>query len=61
MAVSVSIKTTRDPRDKYVFSASRPIQVTDDSDAHVKRVAEEIAKYLAGQMVERNQHGSLRE
>lgn len=55
MAVSVSIKTKRDPRDKYVFSASGPIQVTENTDAHVKRVAEEIAKYLAKQMVEQKQ------
>ncbi|MDE4368951.1 hypothetical protein [Phaeobacter gallaeciensis] len=55
MAVSVSIKKTRDPRGKYVFSASQSKRATEEANVRVKRVAEEIAKYLAGQMVEREQ------
>jgi len=55
MAVFVSIKKTRDPGNKYVFSTSRPIQVTEDKDAQVDRVVEEIAKYLAVQMFEKEQ------
>lgn len=50
MAVSVRIKKTRDPRKKYVFSVSKPNLALEDTDARVKRIAEEIAKYLAGQM-----------
>lgn len=54
MTVSISIKNVRDPRSKYLFQVSRPREAT-ETDEQVKRVAIEVAKFLAGRMAEQDQ------
>ncbi|OBY28408.1 hypothetical protein A9D60_24795 [Leisingera sp. JC1] len=56
MTVSVKIKSVRNQRGRYLFQTRERLQLTEETNAQVRRVAVEMAKYLAGQMAKQDKH-----
>lgn len=52
MAISITIKRNRTTRDRYLYRVGQRKMPTDETDALVKRVAVEVARFFAGQMAE---------
>lgn len=52
MATLVKIRNASDWRERYLFEVSEDREITLETDTHLKRVAIEIAKCLAGRVTE---------